>query len=316
MKEESVNKELLKGYLLGGLSEAEVETVEARLFDEPLWLDDLLASRDDLLDAWVRGELAQREEQQLSARLQCLPALRGKAAFAHSLQQALVVQADLDDPSSSTPPLTFIPKKAQPPASGKTWLSVSRRTLALAALVVLLLSGGIGLKAVRWRAQRATELTQNGVPALPSVSPSAPLYASQAQPPAAKPKAAPVTIPLSPQHAARGTTVANFLLSAAVTRGEQDAPELVVPSQAKTLRLQLELDSPKKLPPQALLQTASGTVVWQQARVRTQVSRGIPLAICEVPVGLLAEEVYQLRLTQPGAHEVVYRFRLNKPAVN
>src|SRR5205085_11057891 len=121
MNEEKLSKELLKRYLLGDLGQREVELVELRCFAEPEQLCELVALRDDLLDAWARGELPQDEEQKLNAQLQTLPALRDKAAFARSLQLALAPQFEVNDRTAdsveppvrlSTEPVTYLQRKS------------------------------------------------------------------------------------------------------------------------------------------------------------------------------------------------------------
>lgn len=313
MNEEKLSKEFLKRYLLGELNQREAELVETQCFADPAQLCDLEALRDDLLDAWVRGELPAGEEQKLNAQLQTLPALRDKAAFARSLQQALAPQPVVND--QTTAPVEPPQRLSAEPTTHvqrKSWVALPRLVWAAAALLFVLLIGWVGIKAVRWRAAQTPEQTQAQIPILPTEATKPPLKPVAEASPSGPSKSNSATVKPPPTGHLGGTAVVSFVLSAGLVRAEQDAPELLVPAAAETIRLQLELAPPDDHPQRAVLKNAANTIVWEQRPLRTQVYSGIPVAICDVPVALLVEGTYQLHLLQSGAGTAVYYFRFKQ----
>ena len=83
--------DILKRYILGELTEAEVELVETKYFAEAESLSELQTVCYELLDAWFAHELTEVEAVALAIRFQTLPVLREKAAFLQSLQQVLTL---------------------------------------------------------------------------------------------------------------------------------------------------------------------------------------------------------------------------------
>lgn len=93
---------LLIQYLLGGLSEAQVEE-----FDELSIIDDEFASQlgeveNDLIDAYVRGELTRQAQAQFESRYLTSPRRREKVKFAQSLQNFAEIrkQAKTTEPTA------------------------------------------------------------------------------------------------------------------------------------------------------------------------------------------------------------------------
>jgi anti-sigma factor RsiW len=316
MSAEKLSKETLNHYLLGDLSENEAEKVEARYFADPAFLCELIAARDDLLDAGVRGELPTLEMQKLNARLQVLPALRDQAAFAHSLQQALAQPAaENDQTGPATASALPTPATTSRITQSKAWFALPRWVWSMAVLCLLLSVTWIGLKLTeRGREASFQKAAQS---AYPHASPALPTGIEKQTPSlpdlvaAAPPKAPlPALKQSSPVHKP-GISVATFVLSAGLVRGAQEAPELVV-ATAKTINLQLELAPPLEHPQQALLENDAGTLVWQQRPLRVQTYHGVRVAICHLPLHLLSEGAYQLRLSRLDGSEAIYYFRLKK----
>ncbi len=86
MNSPQYDNNLLMQYLLGGLSEMQVEE-----FDELSIIDDEFASQlgeveNDLIDAYVQGTLSGQERAQFEARYLTSPRRREKVKFAQSLQ--------------------------------------------------------------------------------------------------------------------------------------------------------------------------------------------------------------------------------------
>jgi hypothetical protein len=315
MSEEKPGKEILNRYLLGDLSESEAEAVETRYFADPAYLCEVLAARDDLLDAGLRGELPPLEMQQLSERLQVLSGLRDQAAFAYSLQQALAQPAKEND-RSGTATVSEVPKPLATLliTQRKAWFAPPRWAWGAAALL-LLTAVWFGLNLVeRGRNATSQKVGQSPHPPTPLALPTeigkqAPDLAAAVTP---THKTGLPAVKQSPTVGKPGASVATFVLSAGLVRTSQDAPELDIAATVKTINLQLELAPPLERPQWALLQNAVGGLVWQQSPLRSQTYNGVRVAICVLPAHVLSEGAYQLRLWQPGGNEAVYYFRLKK----
>src|SRR4051812_7338736 len=85
MRPEPVDESLLVRYLLGNLTEEEQVRVEDQAFAEPDYLRAIEAAEADLIDYYVRGELAQADRQAFERRFLTSPQRRGKVEFARAL---------------------------------------------------------------------------------------------------------------------------------------------------------------------------------------------------------------------------------------
>ena len=84
---ERVDEELLQRYLLGCLSEQAQIEVEDRAFANRRYMEALEAAEADLIDSYVRGELAENERRQFEHRFLISAQRRRKVEFAKALAQ-------------------------------------------------------------------------------------------------------------------------------------------------------------------------------------------------------------------------------------
>lgn len=89
----------LRQYLLGELGEQERWAVEERLFLDGEYLLQLQALEDDLIDAYVYGNLPPDERVRVEAELLSRPGRREDLKFAHALKDLLV--SAVDEPALS-----------------------------------------------------------------------------------------------------------------------------------------------------------------------------------------------------------------------
>src|SRR4051812_32624051 len=85
MRSEPIDELLLVRYLLGSLTEEEQIRVEDCAFAEQDYMGALEAAEADLIDAYVRGELAQADREAFERRFLTAPQRRGKVEFARAL---------------------------------------------------------------------------------------------------------------------------------------------------------------------------------------------------------------------------------------
>src|SRR5262249_48307407 len=85
MRSEGIDEKLLTRYLLGGLSDEEQVRVEDRAFTDAGYMEALDTAETDLIDAYVRGELADSERRAFEGRFFTSPQRRRKVEFARAL---------------------------------------------------------------------------------------------------------------------------------------------------------------------------------------------------------------------------------------
>jgi hypothetical protein len=153
MKRDSINDELIVGYLLGDLPEEKQSEIEDRAFQDEQYLREILAAESDLIDEYVRGELSNSARQQFESRFLASAERRRKVEFARAL-------------ASVAPEFAVTEKSIQPasvPAS-VSWprtLAVFLRGLnpaakfSLAAAALLIVIGGswLGAESLRLRGE-------------------------------------------------------------------------------------------------------------------------------------------------------------------
>ena len=71
-------------FLLGDTSEAERERLEAEIFSDENAFEEMLAAEDDLIDAYVRGELSESERQEFEKRFLTSAEARERVHFARA----------------------------------------------------------------------------------------------------------------------------------------------------------------------------------------------------------------------------------------
>src|SRR5262245_46647800 len=84
-----IPREEMTRYVLGELSEEEQQRIEEIYFTDPAFLQDLLAARNELVDAYVEGNLNSAERGRFEDKLRLSPALVEKVEFTKALFQLL-----------------------------------------------------------------------------------------------------------------------------------------------------------------------------------------------------------------------------------
>jgi len=129
--------ELLRSYLLGGLSEEETERLEHGMFEDDNLFDLCEAVEADLLAAYARGELTATDAERVQRRLVSYPGGRKRLALARSLN----AMAD-DFPEvqpSQAPVVPFWRRVASSPRVEIRWAALAAAAL-LAVIGILWLS--------------------------------------------------------------------------------------------------------------------------------------------------------------------------------
>ena len=85
------NEILMRRYFLGDLPQEERVRLEDRYLLDVALFEELLAAENDLIDAYVRGELTEAERQQFEMEYLKSPEGRGRLDFARALSQVSVL---------------------------------------------------------------------------------------------------------------------------------------------------------------------------------------------------------------------------------
>jgi len=285
--------ERLHRYLLGRLSAAEDDAVEAAYLAGDDAFRRLLAAEEELIDAYVAGALSEADRRRFEEHFLASPARRERVAFARAL-------ARLPPAETSSAAATQAPAPTRPRPRHLAWAG-------LAAALMLALLGSAGLL-IRSRAL-STELARA----------RAEQEAAAERSRLADRRTAELLTQvgrLSEELAQTRSTAAGAVVVAVLAPGlerEGARPSLRLPPRAETVRLRLLLEEDSHTRYAATLQTPDGDVL---ASVRGLPSgpaakgRAVDLAL---PAAVLADGTYVVELkgiTRGGGTEGVASYQL------
>jgi len=296
--------ERLHRYLLGSLSAAEDDAVEAAYLAGDDAFRRLLAAEEELIDAYVAGALSETDRRRFEEHFLASPARRERVAFARAL--ARLPPAETSSAAATRAPATRAPATQAPAAPTRP----RPRHLAwagLAAALMLALLGSAGLL-IRSRAL-STELARARAEqeAAAERSRLADRRTAELQTQVGR---------LSEELAQTRSTAAGAVVVAVLAPGlerEGARPSLRLPPRAETVRLRLLLEEDSHTRYAATLQTPDGDVL---ASVRGLPSgpaakgRAVDLAL---PAAVLADGTYVVELkgiTRGGGTEGVASYQL------
>ena len=270
-------------YLLGQLPEHEEAEMERRYLADDTLFEELLATEDDLRDAYARGELPRPDREAFEQRLLTLPRQKERQEFAWTLRQRLLKMG-----SPSRP----LPHRASRWERLLGILRAQPRVVlvpVLSAALVILVAGGWWL---RHRGVRT--------PAIGQVPGQVPEAQAPKLPRVEQPQA---------------TTFAVTLTPGLVRSGEGSKP-VVIPPEASRVRFEarFEGDYPRY---DALLQTVEGQQVWSERSLQAETFLSEKRIFLDLSRRLLAPGDYILTvrgLPAAANPETVaeYSFRVSK----
>ena len=303
------NEELAKRFLLGNVSESERAAIEDGFLAPDDSYQELLIAEDDLIDAYVRGELPASERELFERWLLASQNLRERVEFAQTLFNSVsgkAVPARVPDrPVSWWRSLAgaFITRR---PALGFTFA---------AALLVIVL-GGLWLLTDRRRTRPSPEQAKaiQPTPVTPRESSTPIATAEQQQPTRDEENSNRTPARETPKRTA--PVVATFTLVPGLVRGENGAGALALPAGATEVRLRLTLEGERYKKYRATLSTPEGRTVWS-IEVTNGPSMKSTHLTASIPADLLKNGDYVLDLSgakAAGGWESVadYAFRFVK----
>lgn len=304
------NRELAKRFLLGNVSESERAEIEDTFLARDDLYQELLIAEDDLIDAYVRGELPATERELFERRAS--PRGHERVQFAQTLFTAVSNQSGAAVVSASVSDRLV-----------QWWRSVfgvlvNRRlafSFTLAAAMLVIVVGGRWLLTNTPGTLRVPQQAQIQPTPLAPRETSAPIETAKQQPPTpgeensngtAAGETPKKTVPL----------IATFTLLPGLVRGEGAAGPLVLPAGATEVRLRLTLEGGAYKKYRATLATPEGSKIWSRDVRNSPSFRSAHLTL-SIPADVLKGGDYVLDLSganTPRGWESVsdYAFRIVK----
>jgi len=306
-----------KRYLLGELSESEKDRLEAELFADDSKLVDFELAEDELVDAYVRGELSADERRQFEAKLSNSPRLVERVNFARVFAEK--VDSTLDEVSVTNPASgSWLRFFTLHPAWGTT--AAAFGLIILAAGVVLFI---VGLRLREQSRQLAAErsMLQRQREALDKSSSEQQAGIEQALTEAQRERdrltEAITSIEESTSPATAVAAFATVFLSPGATRAQGRESTLVVRQETRTAQLKIALERNDYPTYQATIRrVADDKALVRRRGLKARKVNSSDLLVLFVPVSLIPPpHDYTLRvdgITSTGAIEDVedYSFRV------
>jgi anti-sigma factor RsiW len=321
------NETLIARYLLGELSEEQQIEIEDRAFADPKYLANITAVENDLIDEYVRNELSGSDRKRFEKRFLASAERRKRVEFARALTGVISEQA--------APNKTVVHET-------KSWSwrdAVSafinglapQAKIAFVSAVPLLVIGAGWLFTETLRLRR--ELTE-----LRAESQSQQTLQQQALERERR-RSEELNAQLNQEKQQREQTdeslrelseagdsvnpaprpvIASLTLLPGLSRGGGDTPNLVLPTDARLVRLQVGIDPEEQYKNFAVeLVTLSGRRVWTGENLSAKNRRGARAIGLTIPATAFKDGEYELKLrgvTDSGAAEDVgfYYFNVKK----
>jgi putative zinc finger protein len=314
LKHVADNDELLTQYLLGELSEEEQEGVEQRYISDSELYGQLLAVEDELIDAYVEGELPQSRRARFEAHFMRSPGRQERVEFAKAWM-AYVSRGSRN--STAAQRTAALPRRSFSDFFGfESWPVAVRVSLA-----VVMLMAGVFLIAEIVRLRSRFEQAESQRAALEKNQ-----RELQQQIDEERQRSQELSSQLESERSApdlqdgvttQPTGIISLLLTPGLVRGSGDAKRLVIPPEARQVRLQVSFPRGDRLVSQGragerqtstydrysvIIQTVEGKTVWTKSGLTAQRSASRSVVAVPVPAGILTTEDYILTLNgQKGA---------------
>lgn len=320
------SKRLIAQYLLGELPEGEQVEIEDRAFEDKEYLASITAVENDLIDEYVRNELSEADRRRFESRFLASAERRKRIAFAKALAGVGAEAASVETVRRPVVAPSTVSWRDSIEAFIRGLIPVPR--FALVAAIVVLLGGSVSLLTVtlslrsqlnqmqtenqsRQRLEQQVEAERRRNEELAArlnqekqqreqTDESLRQLSETSETPAPKP------------------VIASLILLPGISRGAGEKPRLVLPENARLVRLQIGIEPDEPYKTYAIeLRTISGRQVWNRENLTARERRGARAVGLTLPATVLKPGEYELRLkgvAEGGNSEDVgfYYFQVNK----
>jgi hypothetical protein len=293
-------------YLLGELPEEQQIEIEDRAFQDREYLATITAVENDLIDEYVRHELSEAERRRFEARFLVSAERRKRVAFAEALAKVSAKGT--------------VSKKTEVKATASSWRDALEALIrglnpaarfAFAAVVLLVLLGGAWLitETLRLRSQvmqaqaenqsRRNELQQQVEDERRrNEELAARLNQEKQQREQSEESLRQMSETADAANAAPRPIIASLTLLPGVSRGGGEKPKLVLPENARVVRLQIGIDPDEPYKTFAAeLRTVAGRQVWTRDNLTARARRSGRAVGLTLPATALKPGEYELKLS-------------------
>lgn len=350
MSKHTHDEQTLTQYLLGALPEAETERLDELSFTDDDFAAALQAAEQDLVDAYVQGELPGAALAQFKVHYLASPHRRERVEFARALR----LMNETHPGAQATAERMATPRQSTRPNNGRHWFSslsflASPRPvigwgMAFAALALVVACGWLGFENVRLRGQvagtqtrqqqaesgrqqREQELQQElagqraasagGEQELARVSSERERLAQELKQQAAQGQQQQEQARASSATAGGANFVAAFILTPQL-RGAEKPTTVSIPPRTAYVQMQLPLEPNDYAAYRVtLINPAGGETLWRSATLTARGTGAHKSLGLRLPANLLRAQAYALRvagISATGAAEIIsdYPFKVMK----
>jgi hypothetical protein len=299
------NENLIARYLLGELSEEQQIAIEDRAFADKNYLASITAVENDLIDEYVRNELSGVERQRFEKQFLASADRRKRVEFARTLAGVMEEEA--------------VPKKILVRES-QSWswrdaiyafingLTPTARIAFVSAVPLLFIGAGyLSIETLRLRSElrelRAASQTQRDAQQQALELERSRNEELNAQLNQEKQQREQTDESLRELSEAGDATpaprpvIAALTLLPGISRGGDNQPSLVLPEDARLVRLQIGIDPEDQYTKFTVeLRTLAGRHVWTRENLNARNRRGAPAVGLTLPATALKAGEYELRL--------------------
>jgi hypothetical protein len=293
LKESAPGEETLSRYLLGQMSELELDELDERHFGDRDFIERLLAAEDELIDSYVRGELSSSDRRRFEEHFMRSRERRRRVAFARRWMHLVATRSKTVSTGIKTKDIA---------RGSRPWvlrLSSPWAMVPLAACIILVsMSLLLALQIARLRGQiddlRTTvSIGESNQRELERQLGEQRIVSSQLRDELARGGG-----PQESRSAAQPEPgLVAFVLTPGLQRSGGDSTRLLVPADAKQVRLQADFKVGDYPFFSAHLETVEGVEVWKLAKARARQTPGGKMLIVTIPAAKLAEQDYVLTVS-------------------
>ncbi len=307
MAAEPNNERLIARYLLGELPEEQQVEIEDRAFQDQDYLATITAVENDLIDEYVRHELSETDRRKFENRFLASAERRKRVEFARALTSVTSKEIVAQKPRSAVvswrDSLDAFIAGLNP--FGK---------LALAAIMLLIVAGGawlltetLRLRSQLTRLQAENQSRQTERRALEqqieaerrrNEELAARLNQEKQQREQSDESLRELSETGDPANPAPRPVIASLTLLPGISRGGGEKPTLVLPQNARLVRLQIGIDPEEQYKAfVAELRTTAGRQIWTRENLTAHSRRGARSIGLTVPATALKPGEYELELS-------------------
>lgn len=309
MTTEANNEALIARYLLGELSEEQQIEIEDRAFADKEYLATITAVENDLIDEYVRHDLSASDRSRFEERFLASAERRKRVEFAKALAR---VESEVAAPA----------KSVVQPATSWSWrdsfyafisgLNPAARFAAVAAMLLLVVGAAwlftetLRLRRQLTQLQADDQSRQNQRRALEqqieqerkrNEELNARLNQEQQQSKQSEESPRQLNETGDVTNPPPRPVIASLTLLPGLSRGEGQKPNLVLPANAQSVRLQVGIDPEEQYKTFAVeVRTLAGRQVWTRDNLSARNRRGIRAIGLTLPATALKPGDYELRL--------------------